>query len=292
MALEQPARTVCKAWASTEEIKQLPSESFLTAYMMMLSLSALILMATIKSLRPHALRKVLSDAGVALHKVAKTAQELERKSFHLAGLLVPLIYQVLLQHGYSRRFCVQLVWSITISGIAMDLARVHIPVVARNWPLKGILRESEATQLCGGSYFSLGCTLAIHGFEPVVAMTSIIFLVLGDMSAALMGRSFGQSICNIKIGREGRKSVEGSVAMFVVCLLFGCSIFSQVHLREYAVTLAALVATLAELYEPFGINDNVTIPVLSSMALHFGFGRTYSCDPTRSPLLWYAESSG
>ena len=35
--------------------------------------------------------------------------------------------------------------------------------------------------------------------------------------------------------------------------------------------------TLTELIEPFGLNDNVTIPVFSSIALQFGFSRISSC---------------
>ena len=38
--------------------------------------------------------------------------------------------------------------------------------------------------------------------------------------------------------------------------VFGCTLFSPVHLREYAVAIGSLVATLTELYEPLGINDN------------------------------------
>merc|ERR1719265_2702765 len=110
------------------------------------------------------------------------------------------------------------------------------------------------------------------------------------MTAALIGRSFGRSIVNIGVGPGGRKSVEGSAAMFIVCFCFGCTIFSQVHLREYAVFVASLVATLTELYEPFGVNDNVSIPVFSSLALTFGFARTYSCEPTHNPLVWYQVS--
>merc|ERR1712194_175433 len=166
----------------------------------------------------------------------------------------------LLTNGTSKRFCCGIVWAVTIVGVSTDVMRVNIPWVRRNWPLKSILREEEQNQLCGGTYFSLGCTLSMAFFPPVVAMASIIFLVVGDMSAALIGRSFGQTVFNLKIGPGGKKSVEGSAAMFIVCFLFGCTIFSQVHLREYAVACAALTATLAELYEPFGINDNVTIP--------------------------------
>mmetsp|Transcript_64690 Transcript_64690/g.135731 ORF Transcript_64690/g.135731 Transcript_64690/m.135731 type:complete len:293 (-) Transcript_64690:106-984(-) len=281
----------CKVWARRDDYERLPSDSFLTAYMVVLSIASLCFIVLVKRTRSKDVHRWLQNAGVALNKVAKTAKEIERKVFHLAGLLVPLIYQVLLREGYSKQFCAGICWTITILGVTSDLARVHIPFVQRNWPLKSILREKEKNQLCGGSYFSLGCTLAIQLFDPVIAMTSIIFLVLGDMSAALIGRSFGQSVCNIKVGPGGKKSVEGSLGMFFCCFAFGCTIFHQVHLREYAVFVASLVATLVELYEPLGVNDNVSIPVLSSLALTFGFGRTFNCEPSRSPLLWYPHSN-
>jgi len=282
-----PSGSYCKVWSSTVEVSPLPSEPFLTACLVVLVLASLVAVLAIKALRPHVLRRLLKNAGVVAHKVATTAREIERKTFHLCGLLVPFIYQVLLQRGVSQAFCIRLCWSITVLGCSLDMMRIHVPLVQRNWPMKSLLRDREQGQLCGGSYFSLGCTMAIHFFSPAIAMTAIIFLVLGDMSAALIGRSLGQSVCNVKIGPGGKKSVEGSVAMFMVCIMSGCVIFSQVHLREYAVFVAALVATLTELYEPFGLNDNVSIPVLSGLALTLGFARTYSCEPSHNPLLWY-----
>lgn len=284
--LHMPNTSWCKVWATSDEVYPLPSNTYLTIFIVILAGSAFVFAVAVRSLHPKDVRRLLCDAGVAIHKVAKTAREIERKLFHLAGLLVPLIYQVLLTYRYSHKACARICWVITITGLSADLMRVHVPWVQRNWPLKSILREKEQGQLCGGSYFALGCTLAIHFFAPVIAMTSIIFLVLGDMSAALIGRSFGQSICSMKVGPAGNKSVEGSTAMFLVCFVMGCAIFGQVHLREYAVAIGALTATIAELYEPFGINDNVTIPVLTSLALTFGFARTYSCEPTHNPLLW------
>ncbi|CAE7721893.1 DGK1 [Symbiodinium sp. CCMP2592] len=214
-----PNTTYCKEWVTTEEALPLPSQPFLTAYMSVLALAALVFGITIRSLRPQAVRRLLADAGVAMHKVKKTATEIERKIFHLCGLLVPLVYQLLLTHGVSRSFCVQLCWLITVLGVSADWLRVHVPFVRDHWPLKSILREKEADRLCGGSYFSLGCTLAIQMFAPVIAMTSILFLVMGDMAAALIGRSFGQSICSIGIGPGGKKSVEGSTAMFMTCFV-------------------------------------------------------------------------
>ena len=65
-------------------------------------------------------------------------------------------------------------------------------------------------------------------------MASILFLVLGDMSAALIGVSFGGEVSVVKLGRCGKKSLEGSVAMFLVCFTMGCFIFAAIELREYA----------------------------------------------------------
>ena len=104
-------------------------------------------------------------------------------------------------------------------------------------------------------------------------MTSIVWLVLGDLSAALIGRSFGGDIVAVKLGREGKKSLEGSLAMFAICVVIGLITFQEVPLREYAVIMGSLVATVTELYEPFGFNDNLTIPIFSSLALHYGLLR-------------------
>jgi len=108
-------------------------------------------------------------------------------------------------------------------------------------------------------------------------MVSILFLVLGDISAAIIGVSFGGDACIVKLGRAGKKSLEGSLAMFLVCFVTGCTVFAGVELREYAAFVGALAATLTELYEPFGVNDNLTIPLISSVALQLGFKRIETC---------------
>merc|ERR1719231_1922615 len=121
-------------------------------------------------------------------------------------------------------------------------------------------------------------------------MTSILYLVLGDMTAALIGVSFGGDVCRTKIGRQGKKSVEGSVAMFTVCFVMGLIVYNEVHLREYAVFFAALVATLTELYEPFGLNDNLTIPVFTSLSLTWGLMRIQTCTRTEYEVFRYVPS--
>ena len=122
---------------------------------------------------------------------------------------------------------------------------------------------------------------------------AIIFLVLGDMAAALIGVSFGGEVASLKLGREGKKSVEGSLAMFCVCFLVAMVFFWDVQLSEYAAVVAAATATLTELYEPLLLDDNLTF----AMPCLCGAFDTKLCArapdavdarPTQDPLLFRA----
>merc|ERR1711988_112491 len=222
--------------------------------------------------------EMVQACGVQIRKVARSVREIQRKGFHIAGLLVPLVQLILLRLGFTNSDCIAICWTITIVGTSMDYLRLNSAFVARNWPLRSILREKEHRQLTGGCYFSLGCTLAISISPPSVAMASILFLVLGDMTAAIIGVSFGgDALGKLRLGREGKKSLEGSLAMFAVCFVIGSTIFFHVRLREYAVFWGALVATLTELHEPLRLNDNLTIPVFASIAMQLAFARIATC---------------
>ena len=122
--------------------------------------------------------------------------------------------------------------------------------------------------------------------DPSISTAALLFLVLGDMSAAIIGVSFGGEVATVKLGRSGKKSLEGSLAMLLICFVIGNFVFISVELREYPVALGAIAATLTELYEPFGINDNLTIPVISALAMEFGFARIRMCQaPVASATL-------
>ena len=169
------------------------------------------------------------------------------------------------------------------------------------------MRDHEKDQLTGGCYFSLGCALAMtlappaanggvgqrlidasagddlrrrslggrrgDSLRPQVSMCAMVYLVLGDMAAALVGVSFGGEVAHVKLGRKGKKSVEGSLAMFCVCFAVGQLTFADLKLSEYVAFCGAVIATLTELYEPFHLNDNLTIPVFSALALQLSLGR-------------------
>ena len=181
---------------------QEPGSKYLLSYLITLSLGALVISILFRTAPSK--KDVLRSMGVSLRKVARATREIERKSFHLCGLLMPLIYQALLRMGVSNATCVRVCIAITTVGWACDLARLRVGVIARNWPMRRILRESEMTQLTGACWFSLGCTLCIAISPPSISTASIIFLILGDLSAAIIGVSFGGEAVAMKLGRRVR----------------------------------------------------------------------------------------
>ena len=215
---------------------------------LLLSLASLVGTLAFNGLRNK--ERFLEAWGVNARKVHRTIKEVDRKMFHLATLLVPLIHQLLLNVGWTNEDCVSLCWAITITGWTADISRVYGPGwIQRNWPMQRILREKEKNQLTGSCYLSLGCTLTMAISPPSITMASILFLILGDLSAAIVGVSFGGETVSLKLGRAGKKSAEGSMAMLLVCFCIGCVTFWNVELREYPVRAPPL-RRLAPLHRP------------------------------------------
>ena len=223
---------------------------------------------------PRRLTRLLTDAGVAFQRTARTIQEIERKLFHCLGLLVPWGYYTLsTTYNYPKETCVYLCVAITLLGICFDLLRIRVfPAINDLAFVQKLLRSEERDTLCGCSFFAVGNSMAIMlARRPAVAVTALMYLTLGDTAAALVGVAFGAHPINIS--ETKKKSIEGSLAMFAVCFT-SCSIMlADVTLVEYVAVFSALVATLVELYAPCGVNDNLAIPVLSVVALDFALQR-------------------
>lgn len=258
-----------------------PQGEFLFAEVSLLALLGAICFLFFRSLSKRNAQQFLKNSGVRLKKIHKATKEIERKGFHLCGLIVPLFYFISTKMlGYTEEDYARFCWICTALIWIGDGYRVLFPKAMNHFPfnmMKSIIRDKEKKALSGTCYFSLGCTLSIALYPPPVAITSIIWLVLGDMSAALFGVSFGGESCTVKLGREGKKSLEGSAAMFVTCAVLGLIFFAGINLSDYAVILGALSATITELIEPLGLNDNISIPLISGAVLQYALARVENC---------------
>ncbi|MDH5509879.1 MAG: hypothetical protein OEZ32_05925, partial [Nitrospinota bacterium] len=114
----------------------------------------------------------------------------------------------------------------------------------------------ETAQVTSSSYILIASSLVILFLDREIACASLFFIALGDPAAALGGKFFGS------IRFANGKSLEGTVAMFVVCLWVGLTITSS----EDIALVGALAAALAELYA-FGLDDNLAVPIFSGLAM-------------------------
>ena len=106
--------------------------------------------------------------------------------------------------------------------------------------------------------------------KPYLVLASVLAWGLGDAAAALIGKRFGRHFLEGK-GIEGRKSLEGTLAMFVmafgavlVVLLVNGSANLSVYFPIALVT--GVVCALVELYTKNGM-DTITCPLAAAAIL-------------------------
>lgn len=190
------------------------------------------------------------------HYLGPMWSEIKRKLFHMTALIyvVGIIY-------LPRPLYLVLVGSALVAVLCVEALRLKIPTAAlwfqRNFG--ALFRTHEATRLSGVPWMLAGVGLTAALLGPVrLASAAILYLILGDAAASLIG---------IRLGGPhwpgSRKRIVGSLACLGVCLVVGASVLRP----EYAwsgVLFGALAATTIE-WSHLPINDNFTIPVGSAV---------------------------
>lgn len=182
---------------------------------------------------------------------------LPRKFFHVAsGLIIPTLYyfeplpRVWTLYGVAAAF---VIW-ITLEIVRLRSAsanKIFLRFFSR------LMKKREAENFTSVSFMLGGALLSMLLFEEKLAAIVIYFIAIGDPIAAVIGKSFG------KIRYQNGRSLEGSIAMFAVCLVIGLT------LGELTVAIATSGAMVAAVAEAFSgrIDDNLTVPFLAGAAI-------------------------
>ena len=181
--------------------------------------------------------------------------ELLRKSIHLSGLVLPVIYFFL-----DKPTMLILIGVLTGLALTVELMKWLSPRFSEFFfqIFAALLRTHERKgAMTGATYYLISAFLCIFLFAKTLAIVCIFFMILGDLAAALVGKKWG------KTKLLGKKSLEGSAACFVVCVLI-----ALVKLNPLIAVIGALVATIVELI-PVPIDDNLTVPLVSGAVMHF-----------------------
>jgi dolichol kinase len=181
--------------------------------------------------------------------------ELVRKGIHLFALVIPVGYYFVPFH-----ISIVILTLCALVSILIDISRF------RRWRLWSILsvilipiiRDHEIKGgFTGASYILSTSAITIAIFPKEIAIAAIVFIIVGDTAAALVGRTWGRH----KL--IGKKTYEGSGA----CLASLTMVSFLIPDLPVIVGLAgALAATLAEAFSG-KIDDNLSVPISSGLIM-------------------------
>lgn len=182
-------------------------------------------------------------------------KEFQRKSLHFLTILYPLLYNLL-----SYRLSVIISAGVLVIDLIFETLRLLYPSINKIILslFHGMYREKEKENISTLIWTLSGAfiTILLFSDNKNVVTLSLLYLVFGDSIAAIVGVKFGK----VKLGSRG-KSLEGSIAFFVVAFLCGMLFF-----RWDIALIGALVSTAIE-FTPLPMDDNFVLPIISAGVL-------------------------
>lgn len=187
---------------------------------------------------------------------ARVRGEAPRKAIHLAAIVIPLAVLHVPIVACRRALVV-----LAVALLIADVAKIHQPRLRSYFVtfLGPLIRRHEHTGITGSTYMVVSALLATYLFEPAEAAAALVFLIVGDTLAAIVGMAWGRTPL---FG----KTVEGSLAGFAAS--FAAVVLLVPDLPVSAVALGALAAALVEVL-PIPVDDNFRIPLVSGLVLHW-----------------------
>lgn len=189
-------------------------------------------------------RAGLSKSGIA------------REAIHTGGFLVPYLcaYTFLEPHMISL-----LILAVTLLYIVSEFARIRkidfplFSTVTRRAALEPELHDFVSSPI----FFAVAVMLSLILFPTPINYASVSVLTLGDGFATIFGKTIGRTVFPFNKGKMVEGSIFGFLFAFLGALLFVDPIKA----------LAAAATGMAIECLPLPINDNLTIPIASGLAL-------------------------
>lgn len=162
----------------------------------------------------------------------------------------------------SKTTLITLVGSVLAVFLIADLVRLtpsKISTALQSDKMEAVFKKKEKTKLSSMTLFLLGCFMAFLFFEQEIAVLAVSFLIFGDIASKLFGIKYGRT-------KLFSKTLEGSICHFAACVL--AAYLVNIHLGGSLIIMlcGAAAASIAEVL-PFGLDDNVTVPLLSGLIM-------------------------
>lgn len=190
--------------------------------------------------------------------------ELLRKLIHISSALIPLSYFFL-----DKRVLLEVLIPLFLMLILVEILKYKVDFVYNLYTrlFSHMLRDHEydkrKIRMNGSSWLLLADILCIIFFPKLIAITGMLLLSLSDSTSAIAGRVFG------KKQYAPNRSVVGSVTFFAVGVLIIAAMPKYSYLQvEYYFGIAAVLVTTVVDASNLPVDDNFTIPIVSSVVLY------------------------
>lgn len=187
--------------------------------------------------------------------------KINRKIYHIAGLLFPIIMAV-----FSKKTALYASGTLFLGILFLDALRLEWKGF-NLWILKKLplmFKAQEVKRISASPYYLGGVFFTLLLFDPATATGGIIFLSVGDLAAVTIGRNFGRI-------RLFHKTIEGTMAfaistIIVLSLLKVFGILYVGALSYKAIVIGSVLCAILEIL-PLEIDDNLTLPIVGAFIL-------------------------
>ncbi|OGX17635.1 MAG: hypothetical protein A3K83_05500 [Omnitrophica WOR_2 bacterium RBG_13_44_8b] len=181
---------------------------------------------------------------------------LVRKTWRFCGIIFPLVY-----YFESKR--VTLIAVLLFLGIFLliELLRFTVPKLNNRLFIifRHFFKETEKKGLITTTTFLASFLITVLLFRKDIAITAMLFSIFGDAASAIVGVHGKKKIFG--------KSIEGSLAFLVTCLVIGSALaLTKIRLGPAVFILGAFSATIIELL-PLHVDDNLTISLVAGAVM-------------------------
>jgi dolichol kinase len=202
-------------------------------------------------------------------------EEIRRKLLHLFALLMPIGIFYAPRWSFPPLLVPVLLFLLFVLSITVESMRFRIPAIQKIILLVfgSMMRKEEHFKISGWTWVigaAFLCSILFNKY-PYVSFMVLTLFITGDAVAALVGISIGR----IKIGT---KTLEGSIACFVLCVLLFYFLFPLVpgimdawkgnRIPLIIIWVTSAVITLFELIPlkitpKLIVNDNIAVPIIA-----------------------------
>ncbi|MFX1588068.1 MAG: glycerol-3-phosphate acyltransferase, partial [Promethearchaeota archaeon] len=165
---------------------------------------------------------------------------------------------------YSQTLALFIIGIVGLCFIFLDILRfMHRQTnVVLTTKVKALFRKQEAKKFSSMTLFLVAAFISILLFEKNIAITSLTFLIFGDIFSKLFGLAFGRH-------KIFNKTLEGTLAYSGCVLIVGFVLYNSLNIPWQILVIGGIIAPLVELFS-FNLNDNFTVSLISGTVMTVG----------------------